>query len=278
MTMRVEPSGQVCGALVHGIDLRTLDATGAEALRAVWLRYRVIALPEQQLTLTEFERIAALFGPYGVDPYFRALDGHPHVAEIRREANETTPLFAEGWHSDWSFLASPPAMTLLLARVIPPVGGDTLYADQHAAYVALSAEMKSRLDGLMGIHSARRAYSRAGAYGDRDVGRSMSIVPSDSALATQLHPLVRRHPETGELGLFASPGYTIGIDGMSDEEANALLSELFAHQHLPEFIYRHRWSEGMLTMWDNRAVNHAATGGYQGHARLLQRITIAERH
>jgi taurine dioxygenase len=278
MHIEVEPSGQHCGAIVRGVDLRELDAAGAETLRGIWLRHRVIALPGQRLDLGEFERAAALFGPFGEDPYFRTLPGHPHVAEIRREADETTPLFAEGWHSDWSFLPVPPAMTLLYGRVIPPVGGDTLYADQHAAYEALPDAMKARLDGLLGIHSARRGYSRAGMYGDRDVGRSMAIVPSDSALATQLHPLVRVHPETGLKALFLSPGYTIGVEGMHDDDAQALLRELYAHQAEERFVYRHRWSEGMVTMWDNRAVIHAATGGYQGHQRLLHRITISERN
>ena len=137
--------------------------------------------------------------------------------------------------------------------------------------------MKSLLKGKQGVHSARRAYSREGMYGERDKGRSMAIRYSDSALSTQLHPVVRIHPETGRPVLFVSMGYTIGIDGMTDAEATPILMELFAHQINPEFIYRHRWSQGMLVMWDNRCVLHAATGGYQGHRRLLHRITIAER-
>jgi taurine dioxygenase len=105
----------------------------------------------------------------------------------------------------------------------------------------------------------------------------MAIRYSDSALATQLHPIARVHPETGRTALFVSMGYTIGIDGMADAECMPLLMELFAHQSKPEFVYRHRWSPNMLVMWDNRCVNHAATGGYQGHRRLLHRITVAER-
>jgi taurine dioxygenase len=277
ISFTVEPSGRTCGALVHGVDLRDLDAALAEALRQVWLEHKVIAFPGQQLTLHEFERAAAHFGPFGEDPYFRTLPDHPHVAEIRREADEKTPLFAESWHSDWSFLPRPPAMTLLYGRVIPPVGGDTLYADQAAAFDALPDNMKDRLAGLMGIHSARRGYARAGQYGDKDVGRSMAIVADDSALATQLHPLVLEHPETGRKALYLSPAYTIGIDGMAADEAQKLLGELYAFQGGEAFIYRHRWSEGMVTLWDNRAVNHAATGGYDGYQRVLQRITIAPR-
>jgi taurine dioxygenase len=199
------------------------------------------------------------------------------VVEVRREADETTPVFAEAWHSDWSFLDPPPAGTLLYGHVIPPVGGDTLFANQYAAYDALSGAMKSRIANLRGIHSARRGYAPSGMYGERDRGRSMAIRYSESAMATQLHPLVRRHPETGRPVLFVNMGYTIGIEGMAETEATALLMELFTHQCKPEFIYRHQWSTGLLTLWDNRCLLHAATGGYQGHRRLLWRITIGER-
>ena len=277
MSLTVTPSGAACGATVHGLDLRAMTPALAAEIRGLWLQHKVLAFPDQDLTLEAFEHLATFFGPFGEDPYFRTLPGHPHVAEIRREADEKTPLFAEGWHSDWSFLDQPPAMTLLYGRIIPPVGGDTLYADQAAAYAALSDTMKARLEGLMGIHSARRGYSRAGAYGEKDVGRSMAIVFDDSALATRLHPLVLTHPETGVKALFLSPGYTIGIDGMPEAEAQQLLLELYAWQSREPFVYRHAWSEGMVTMWDNRAVIHAATGGYDGHQRLLQRITIAPR-
>ncbi|MCY7306374.1 MAG: TauD/TfdA family dioxygenase, partial [Rhodoferax sp.] len=151
------------------------------------------------------------------------------------------------------------------------------FANQYDAWEALPQATKARLNGRQGVHSARRGYAPGGMYGANDKGRSMSIVYSESAMAIQLHPIARMHPETGRITLYVSPGYTIGIDGMSADEANPLLTELFAHQIRPEFIYRHRWSQGMLVLWDNRCLVHAATGGYQGHARLLHRITIAER-
>jgi taurine dioxygenase len=163
--------------------------------------------------------------------------------------------------------------------VVPPVGGDTLFADQHAAWDALPAAMQARLRDLQGVHSARRGYARDGMYGERDRarGRSMAIRFGDDALAVRRHPIARVHPETGRIALFVSPGYTVGIEGMDDAQAGALLAELFEHQKRPEFVYRHRWSAGMLVVWDNRRLVHAATGGYEGHRRLLHRVTIAER-
>lgn len=267
-----------CGAFIRGPRLNEpLAIEQIAAIRAAWLKHQVVVFPDQSLALEDLERFAATVGPFGVDPYFRSVPGHPHVAQIRREANETSTLFAESWHSDWSFLPSPPAATLLYGNVIPPVGGDTLFANQYAAWETLPKGLRQAVEGRKGIHSARNGYSRQGAYGEKDQGRSMAIRFDDSALATQLHPIGRVHPETGRTALFVSPGYTIGIEGMPEVEARAILLELFAHQSAEAMVYRHRWAEGMLVMWDNRCIVHAATGGYQGYARLLHRITVAER-
>jgi taurine dioxygenase len=276
--MEVIPQSSGFGAAIRGVDLsRALSAAAVDAIREAWLKHQVVAFPEQQLEIEDIERFALTVGPFGFDPYFESIPNHPHVAQIRREADEASPIFAEAWHSDWSFLATPPAATVLYGNVIPPVGGDTLFANQYAAWSALPDAQKKLLRDKKGIHSARRGYSRQGAYGERDVGRSMKIRYSDDALATQLHPIARAHPETGNIALYVSMGYTIGVDEMSDLEAARILSELFAHQSKDEFVYRHRWSPNMLLMWDNRCVIHAATGGYQGHRRLLHRITVADR-
>src|SRR3984957_13805487 len=278
MTLRVEPSGASCGALIYGPDLSEAHSHAEIYLiRDACLKHQVIGICGQELQIGDLERFAVALGPDGDDPFIAPIAGHPRVVEVRREANETTPVFAEAWHSDWSFLESSPAGTLLYGKVIPPIGGDTLFANQYAAYDALTDAMKAKIANLQGIHSARRSYSPDGVYGERDKGRSMAIRYSERAMATQLHPLVRTHSETGRRALFVNLGYTIGIDGMNEAEASALLSELFAHQSLPKFIYRHRWSPGLLTLWDNRCVLHNATGGYQGPQRLLWRITIGER-
>ncbi len=274
----VEPTGGAFGAVVGGLDLRRpLSAEVAARLRAVWLAHQVLVFRDQELGFAELEAVAEAFGPIGEDPYFRSIDGQAHVVALTREADETTPLFADVFHSDWSFLASPPAGTLLYGVDIPPVGGDTLFADQYAAYESLPGELAERVEGLMGVHSARRGYAKQGQYGERDVGRSMAIVASDEALATQLHPLVRVHPETGRKALFATLAYTIGIDGMSEEDGNAILFELFGYVAGEANVYRHRWEPGMVALWDNRCLVHAATGGYEGRRRELHRLTIAER-
>lgn len=278
MRITVEPSGQVCGATVTGIDLTApIDQTSVSAIRAAWLQHHVLAFPDQALTDDDLERFTLSFGGFGDDPYIAPIPGRRHVIAVRRDADETAPLFAENWHSDWSFQEQPPSGTCLFGLTIPPVGGDTLYADQHAALDAMPPELRSRLDGKQAIHSARGGYAPSGTYGeaDRQTDRSMDIRPSDSAMATQLHPIIRNHPETGRLGIFGCIGYIIGIDGMPDDDARQLLFELYQWQTRDEFVYRHRWQQNMLVMWDNRSVLHKATGGYDGHHRLLHRTTIA---
>jgi taurine dioxygenase len=276
MALRVTPSGGPCGASVEGVDLRQpIAADLAAELRSVWLDHQVLAFPDQAIDDDQLELFALAFGEFGEDPFIAPIAGREHVLEVRREPDETAPIFAETWHSDWSFLARPPSATILHGRIIPPAGGDTLFASQYAAYEALDDELKARLEGLYGIHSAVQAYAPEGQYGDRDIGRSMDIRPSEAARATQTHPLVRTHPETGRKAIYASPGYTIGIEGMSREEAWPLLLSLFRHQAQPRFVHRQSWRTNMLVIWDNRCLNHMATGGYQGHRRVLHRTTVA---
>lgn len=276
----VEPSGAACGATIRGVALSApLDTGTLAAIRAAWLEHGVVAFPDQRMSIEDLERFTLALGPRGDDPFIGAIPGHAHVVEIRREPDERAPVFADSWHSDWSFLPVPPAGTALYGTVVPPVGGDTLFACQIAAWDALPAATRDALRGRMGVHSARRGYARDGRYGERDhaQGRSMAIRFGDDALATRLHPIARTHPETGRTALFVSPGYTIGIDGMDAREADDVLRMLFEHQIRDAFQHRQRWTPGMLLLWDNRRLVHAATGGYEGHRRLLHRVTIAER-
>ncbi|GAB5481545.1 MAG: TauD/TfdA family dioxygenase [Parasphingorhabdus sp.] len=276
MSIVVTPSGQACGAVVTGLNLSApLNDEQVAEIRAAWLKYHVLSFPEQKMSDDDLERFTLYFGGFGHDPFFDPIKGREHIAAIRRNADETSPLFAENWHSDWSFQENPPAGTCLLAVEIPPVGGDTLFADQHAALDAMPQEMRAKLESKTAIHSAQMAYAPDGAYGEKDEGRSMAIRPDESARETQVHPLIRKHPETGQLGLFSCMGYIIGFEGMTQQEALPLLTELYAWQSREDFIYRHKWEPDMLIMWDNRSVLHCATGGYEGHDRLLHRTTIA---
>lgn len=276
MGLKVEPSGQACGARVTGLDLKArLDPELVGELRTIWLEHHVLAFPGQFLGDDDLERFTLAMGGFGEDPFFAPIPGRKHIAAIRREADEESPLFAENWHADWSFQKYPPAGTCLNAIEIPPLGGDTLFANQHKAWEALNAEQQARYADLVAIHSAKLPYAPDGTYGAKDKGRSMDIRPSEAALAEQTHPLVPAHPETGRRGFYSTLGYIIGIEGMEQSAAIAMLMELQQWQGDARFTYTHKWEPGMLIMWDNRSVLHRATGGYEGHRRELHRTTIA---
>ena len=274
--MNITPHENDFGASIEGVDLsRALSAEETQQIRRAWLQHRVVYFPDQQMTHEQLEMFSQAMGPFGDDPYVQAIDGHAHIVEVRREPDEDVPLFGGTWHSDWSFQQTPPNATILHAKIIPPVGGDTHYCDGVRAFASLDTAMQHRLRDLSAIHSARKPYSPEGVKAGGGDRRSMTLLPSDAAHNTQRHPMVRTHPETGKRALWVNPLYTIGVDGLSDAEGDALLSELFEHMKNPEFIYCHRWRPNMLGMWDNRCVMHSAQGGYAGHRRVLHRLTVA---
>ncbi len=276
MALGITPSGAACGAIIRGVDLtKPLCAETGSDIRAAWLEHHVLAFPDQSMEVDDLERFTLSFGPFGEDPFIAPIPGHEHVIAVKREANEKAPVFAESWHTDWSFQTIPPAGTCLYGVTIPSVGGDTLFANQHLALVRMPDDLRKKLEGKSAIHSARAPYAPDGFYGEKDAAiRSMDIRPSEDAFEEQQHPIIRKHPETGEEGLFGCAGYIVGIADMAPEESTALLGELYLWQTQEDFQYRHKWSEKMLVMWDNRSVLHKATGGYDGHARLLYRTTI----
>ena len=275
MKLDITPSGQACGATVRGVDLsKPLAKEAAGAIRAAWLEHQVLAFPDQKLTDEQLEDFTLHFGPFGEDPFIAPIPGHPHIIAVKRAANETSPIFAESWHSDWSFQARPPQGTCLYGKTIPPVGGDTLFTNQYLALEQMPADLRGRIEGKRAVHSAKNAYAPTGMYGKGDTGRSMDIRPSEDAQATQTHPIIKAHPETGRQSLFGCAGYIVGVEGMDQQESWDLITEIYRWQTRPEFQYRHKWAKDMLVMWDNRCTLHMATGGYAGHDRLLHRTTI----
>ena len=277
MTLEIIPSGQACGAEIRGVDLTApLDAETIAHIRAAWLDHQVLSFPDQEMSHADLERFTLYFGPFGDDPFIAPIPGHEHIIAVQRAADETAPIFAESWHTDWSFQPEPPSGTCLFGITIPPQGGDTLFANQYLALEQMPADLRGKLEGQKAIHSAKNAYAPSGMYGDSDKanGRSMTIIASPEAEAVHLHDIIRVHPETGRESIFGTAGYITGFDGMTPEDGWELLTELYRWQTRPEFQYRQSWQENMLVMWDNRCLLHMATGGYPGHARLLHRTTI----
>lgn len=273
LTVKPNPGG--FGAEISGLDLgRPLAPGTLRQVEAAFLEHGVLWFPDQPLTHDQLEAFTLQFGDFGHDPYIAPMADRPHILEVRREPDETASVFGSAWHSDWSFQENPPAATILHAKVVPPSGGDTLYADAVAAYQALSPAFQRMIASLKATHSATRPYGPKGFYAGEEGRKGMTILPSAEADKRFAHPLVRTLAD-GRKALFVNPVYTIGIEGFDEAESAAILGLLFKHMTEDRFVYRHRWSADMLTMWDNRRALHNATGGYDGHLRLMHRTTVA---
>lgn len=276
MSLEVRPWRHGFGAEVTGFDAHgALPEHLIRELRDLWIDHLILSFPGQFLTPTQLSAFAARFGEFGEDPFVTHLTDHPHVLEVRREPDEHVAPFGSSWHSDWSFQPEPPSATFLQAHILPPHGGTTLFADGYRAFESLSSSLQSELLELNAIHSARRPYSPSGFLAGGGPLRSMSIVPSDKALDTQVHPLVRTHPESGRKALWVNPAYTIGVAGLPEPESERLLNWLVRHATQDEFTCAHTWQPGTLCMWDNRCTQHCAQGGYDGHRRVMHRVVIA---
>lgn len=274
--VRVRPNPSGFGAEITGLDLsRPLPTEALAAVKRAFADHSVVWFPEQPLDHDQLEAFTLQIGSFGFDPYVKPLADRPHILEVRREPEEKATPFGGTWHSDWSFQVTPPAATLLHAKIVPPVGGDTLYADGRQAYEALSPTMQRLLQGLKSVHSAAGPYGEQGYYATEKAERTMQIIATAEAEKTHAHPIVRTHPVSGRKALFVNPVYTVGIEGMTAEESASLLGFLFKHMVQDAFVYRHAWRANMLTMWDNRCALHFATGGYDGHRRVMHRTTVA---
>ena len=266
------------GIEITDINLKKpLTEENVSTIRDLWLNYSVAVFPNQELSHLEFENFSLSFGDYGIDSYLVAADSnHPHVMEIRREADEKTVLFGGTWHSDWSFQKKPPSATLLHSKIIPPIGGDTLFCNNIKAYEDLPEDIKENVSGLSAVHSAKEVYGDDGFYAneDKNEGRSIRIKTSKSANKKISHPIVINHSETGKKALFVNPVYSVGVDQLSAKESNTILKKLYDHIFQDKYIYRHKWKKNMLIMWDNRSVMHRVDGGFEGYQRLMHRITI----
>jgi taurine dioxygenase len=269
--LEIHPIAGALGAELSGVDLsRTLDDETVAAIRRAWLEHLVIFFRDQDLPPAQFLAFARRFGEPIEYPFVRGLEEFPEIIPVMKLEHERVN-FGGIWHSDTTYLDVPPMASMLIAREVPPAGGDTLFANMYLAYETLSDGMKRLLDGLVAINSSARA----------DVSRTREDRLKDSARAdakkeyVATHPVVRVHPETGRRALYVNVAHTVGFEGMTEEESAPILDYLFRHQTRPELTCRFRWRPGSLAFWDNRCAQHNAINDYQSHRRVMHRITLA---
>ena len=265
------PLAGAIGAEIRGVNLSANLSDGmVAALRQALLDHLVIFFRDQDLPPDRLLALANRFGTPNEYPFVKGLDGYPEVIAVTKLPDETVN-FGGVWHSDTTYLQEPPMATLLIAREVPPVGGDTLFANQYLAYENLSERMQALLSGLRGIASSTKA--DASRTREDRIRTDGTAEPRKVLIAE--HPVVRTHPETGRKSLFVNRAYTHRFENMTEEESAPLLSFLFRHQIRPEFTCRFRWEPGSLALWDNRCAQHYAMNDYHGHKRVMHRVTLA---
>jgi taurine dioxygenase len=265
----VGPVAGAIGAEIGGVDLGgELDDEVVAEIRAAWLRHGVVFFRDQELPPERFLAFARRLGQPARYPFVPGIDGFPDVIAVTKLPHETVN-FGGIWHSDTAYLDQPPMATMLVAREVPPAGGDTLFASQYAAYEALSPALRALLDPLRAVNSSARAdVSKTREDRIRDAGDEP--LPDYEAV----HPVVRTHPETGRKALYVNVAHTARFDGMTEAESRPLLEFLFHHQVQPELTCRFHWEVGSVALWDNRGVQHNPVNDYPGHKRVMHRITL----
>ena len=268
--MKIQRIAGALGAELLDVDLtQPLSTDLQHAIRAALLEHLVIFFRDQHLSTEQFMRFAKTMGTPVQYPFVKGLDGFPCVIEVKKLEHEKNN-FGGIWHSDTTYLEQPPMGSMLLAREIPPYGGDTLFANQYLAWDTLSETLQSMLVGLTGISSSAKA-DVSKTREDRLKTDGKESAPQNY---THAHPLVRTHPETGRKALYVNVAHTSGIVGMRDEESAPLLKFLFEHQVKAEFTCRFVWKPHSLAFWDNRCTQHNPVNDYHGFKRVMHRITL----
>jgi taurine dioxygenase len=269
-SLDIRPIAGALGAEIHGVDLDgPLDDGVVAAIRRALLDHLVIFFRDQELPPERFLAFARRFGEPMEYPLVKGIDGYPDIIRVAKLEHETVN-FGGIWHSDTTYLETPPMGTLLVAREVPPFGGDTLFANMYLAYETLSEGMKPLLEGLKGVSSSVKA--------DASKTREDRIKSDATSQSRQeflaVHPVLRTHPETRRKALYVNIAHTVRFDSLTEAESAPILSYLFQHQTRPEFTCRFAWRKGSLAFWDNRAIQHNPVNDYHGYRRVMHRITL----
>lgn len=269
--IEILPLNPTIGARVLGVDLAEPqpDAVVAD-IRGALLRHKILFFEDQDLTPQAQRDFAKRFGDLHIHPVYPQVEGVPEILVL--DNHKDNPTDNDNWHTDVTFIETPPLGSLLYAKQLPPIGGDTIWSDSEAAFAALSPTFQAFLSGLEAVHDFTKSFPP-----DRQVAQNAGEERYGKARREHppvLHPVVRTHPETGRQGLFVNYGFTTRIKGLSSKESGAILRLLFEHIQKPEFLVRWTWKPGALAFWDNRVRQHYAVNDYLPHRRSMHRATV----
>jgi len=270
----VKPVAGACGAEVSGVDLsQDLDNETFAEIHQAFLDHQVLFFRDQTLTEDQHKAFGRRFGDLNIHPRYVPLEGHPEIFPIRKDP-EDKRIVGESWHHDLTHLPAPPLGSILYALEVPPVGGDTMFASQYAAYDALSDGMKKTLDGMTAVHDNRIQSPRIAAARNSERTSKLRDDENEEEEPECEHPVIITHPESGRKALFVNRVRTHRFKDMTEEESKPLLGFLFEHSHKPEFTCRFRWEKGSIAFWDNRCLLHKALNDYPGYKRYMNRVTV----
>jgi taurine dioxygenase len=266
---KVERLGARLGAQVHGLDLKSgLSRKAARAFEAALIEHKVLVLRGQKLTTAEHVAVSRMFGELEVHP-MRPQGEYPEILVLDNDKDNPV-LSTDVWHSDTTFRKNPTKYTILRCQIIPPVGGDTLWADMEAAYEGLSDTFKAMIAGLRAVHDFRN-FRALFSKSDEDrakLRRMEEMFPNPS------HPVVRTHPGSRRKGIYVNPQFTLHIEGLQAGESRALLDLLFEQAHVPEYQFRLRWEPDTIVFWDNISTQHYAANDYYPQRRRMERTAV----
>ncbi|MFK8022394.1 MAG: TauD/TfdA dioxygenase family protein [Ilumatobacter sp.] len=268
--MKIEPVSKHVGAEVSDVDLRAVDDDTLRRLDAAWSEHGVLFFRDQNITPDEHIAFAERFAAIDVNKFFTPVESHPQIAQVLKEADQIVNV-GGGWHTDHSYDQVPARGSVLIARDLPPSGGDTQFLSVGAAFDALSPGLQDTLRKLQAHHTNEHIFAKTpdSAYAEDD-----NRFHNPEEVGGAIHPVVVRHPTTGRELLYVNAAFTTHFVGWTKEESKPLLDFLLTHTAHGGFDHRFEWQPGSIAMWDNRSTWHWAMNDYHGHRRLMHRITI----
>ena len=269
--MQMTPMAPECGVEISGVSLANCsDAEMQDIKRAIY-EHGVAVFRDQEFSPEDHIKFGRRWGGIDINNYFPLQDDYDEISIVKKEPDQQTNI-GGAWHTDHSYDQIPAMGSVLVARHLPPKGGDTMWAHMGAAYDALSDELKEKIDGLEAFHTADHVYKADGLYAQTDMGKSLRGQDLETGA---VHPVVIRPPQTGRKLLYVNSAFTINFVGQTREESLPLLQQLFDAALTDDNQCRLEWKPGTIAIWDNRTSWHNAMNDYQGHYREMHRITLS---